>query len=63
MKWLLLLTITIGLTACVQSPTQNTTTIDNRPRVAFDEQLPAVPTFFRYSSNRRSLDDIPAGAE
>lgn len=40
MKWLLLLTITIGLTACVQSPTQTTTTVDNRPRVAFDEQLP-----------------------
>ena len=44
MKWLLLIVMTIGLTACVQSPTQTTTTVDNRPRVAFNEQLPREAT-------------------
>ena len=44
MKWILLLTITIGLTACVQTPTQTTSTVDNRPRVAFDEKLPGEPS-------------------
>ncbi len=43
MKWLLSIAMTLGLTACVQTPTQTTQTVDDRPRLAFDEQLAGEP--------------------
>lgn len=43
MKWLLSFVMVFGLTACVQAPTQTTQTLDDRPRLAFDEQLIGEP--------------------
>lgn len=39
MKHLLMALLVLALTACVQTPTQVTETLDDRPRLAFEEHL------------------------
>lgn len=40
MKTLIAIVLAIGLVGCTQTPTQRTGVVDDRPRLAFEEQLP-----------------------
>lgn len=46
MKTVFAILLTIGLTACVQNPTQRTGVVDDRPRLAFEEQLPGEASVY-----------------